>query len=393
MPGSSCHFCAQANPADSKFCNRCGEPLDLKPCTHCDAMSHVAVDRCWQCGALFTPETAVLEVAEVAVGTIAEATPSRRERVTAPRAPRIEPSLGPLERIPVALSDRMEASTERVAAPFNDAPPLQPFAEAALNSDTADDDWVDPRRAQAARQGLRMRRRSRAAYAALAAAVLCVIAAGGFYAYDAGFVSRAADWARATERGVSASSAAMLAAMKRDVGVATRASPRSSTPATTATPAPDQPAASDAHSETAASSPLAPKRAESSAAASVSAILPSAASPSTSTTPQPTQAPAPPATEPAAAQAAAAAAPALRSAPARTAKAAPPSTVSSVPAPAPRARKEASRRPPRETPPKTPRTEAAQPALNKDALATQRLIQRDLAGFLPPEQGQTPAAR
>ena len=358
MSLSSCHFCAQANPADSKFCNRCGEPLDLKPCAQCDAMSHVAVERCWQCGARFAPEPASVEVAEIAAGAVTGATPSRVDRAPVARAPRIEPSFDPFERIPVALSGRMEASSERVAAPFDDAPaPLKPLAEA---SEPDDDAWVDPRRVQAARHGLRTRRRMRAAHVAFAVAVVCAIAAGGYAAYDAGFPSRAADWARAADRSVGASSAQLLAAVKRDIGAVVAAA-RSMTTAP-ARPA-EQPAVAGASPPAEPSPPPASTAAEATAPGSVPPLPASASAPlppAATTTATPTLPPATVARSPA-----------------------------SAPGPAASVRQETSRHTPREAP-KPSRSATSHPGMSKDALATQRLIERDLAGFLPP--GQSPPA-
>jgi len=48
---------------------------------------------------------------------------------------------------------------------------------------------------------------------------------------------------------------------------------------------------------------------------------------------------------------------------------------------------------PRRTAAKPPRPEAARPSVDKDALATQRLIERDLAGFLPHPPAEPPPPR
>jgi double zinc ribbon protein len=48
---SSCPFCSHSNPAGAKFCNDCGSPLTLKPCRHCEAVNDVAAVECHRCGA------------------------------------------------------------------------------------------------------------------------------------------------------------------------------------------------------------------------------------------------------------------------------------------------------------------------------------------------------
>jgi hypothetical protein len=46
-----CSFCEHRNPAGSKFCNECGSPLHLKPCTQCDAVNQQDAANCHNCGA------------------------------------------------------------------------------------------------------------------------------------------------------------------------------------------------------------------------------------------------------------------------------------------------------------------------------------------------------
>ncbi|HEY6826920.1 MAG TPA: zinc ribbon domain-containing protein, partial [Gemmatimonadaceae bacterium] len=99
MPsGSSCHFCARANPAGSKFCNDCGEPLDLKPCSHCDAFNHVAVDRCYQCGTPFEAKQETLAVPEPTTAGAVESIGAAHPQPPPTRPFRVEPMLDPLER-------------------------------------------------------------------------------------------------------------------------------------------------------------------------------------------------------------------------------------------------------------------------------------------------------
>ena len=384
MSGSSCHFCANPNPAGAKFCNRCGEPLDLKPCPHCDAMSHVAVDRCHQCGSLFKPEVRDREVAEIAVGaSVAEAAsaPSlpRAGRLSAssePRQPtRSFDSPAPFERIPVALSDRMEAGTERVAGdPAGDPLPLASLAEGDPDPHAGVDDvdWIDPRRRRAARQELRVRRRARAGRAALAATGLCALVLAGLYAYDAGFVTRMPDWFLAAERQVGVSSADALASIRREIAGETRAkappSPVVRAPAVTPEPGATSGPAAPATAGTAATTAT-PRSATPATGEAESAPPPSVA-PNAASAPATTAAPAAP----------------------KPSAAAPTSTPGGRVA-ASRTHKEASQRTPREPSARASRTDPAQRPLDKDALATQRLIQRDLAGFLPPDASSTPPPR
>src|SRR5215831_18130144 len=69
-----CSFCQHHNPAGAQFCNDCGSPLHLKPCSQCHAVNHQAATNCYRCGAeysaLFTPPraTPVLPAADPAPG-------------------------------------------------------------------------------------------------------------------------------------------------------------------------------------------------------------------------------------------------------------------------------------------------------------------------------------
>lgn len=371
----SCHFCARPNPAGSKFCNHCGEPLDLKPCKHCDAFNHVAVDRCYQCGTLFAPRHEALAVAETGLASAVESKAAPPPRIPATRAPRVEPALGPLEHTPVALSDRMEAYTERVAEHVSDAPPLMPFAEAAPERDADDDaDWVDPRRQWEARLESRARRRTRAITAAVAAVLLCAMAAGGYVAYDAGWLVHAGAWARAAEQSVVASSSAIVNKLGPDIGRERETAPPSpGTPSSTGSAASGATAADSAMRSGSGDPPVAPASAPAGAQPPTEAPAPLATKTLTNPTPSSEPAgsspsPARDATSPNTAQKAARTAPASASKATRAARS---------DAAARRAAREAAARPAPPAP--------ARPAVDKDALATQRLIQRDLAGFLPPE--------
>src|SRR5207344_2746490 len=66
-----CPFCDHHNPAAAKFCNDCGSPLHLKPCSRCGAVNHQAATNCYKCSAeypasLTTPKaTPMLPAADV----------------------------------------------------------------------------------------------------------------------------------------------------------------------------------------------------------------------------------------------------------------------------------------------------------------------------------------
>jgi hypothetical protein len=46
-----CGFCDHRNPAGARFCNECAAPLDLKPCSRCQAVNERAATACRECGA------------------------------------------------------------------------------------------------------------------------------------------------------------------------------------------------------------------------------------------------------------------------------------------------------------------------------------------------------
>ena len=387
---SICHFCAHGNPAGSRFCNQCGSPLDLKPCGQCDAMNHVSVDRCYQCGTAFAAEDGVLEVAEVGAGTAAAESTAAARAVSPPplySTPPLyddTPPPGPADRIPVALSDRIDASTERVAIPGQPTHPLTPFADASHSDDVDDDgDWVDPRRLHAARKGLRAeRRRHRVAQAALAGVCVFVIGAAAYYVLDTGMVPRVFQMARA-------------------LGAADD-QPRSAPPATTSAQPTTRTSAAAAPEKATANEGAVPTADTGAASASsASPAVPSTTS-TTSSAPLPEPAPSPPA--PASSVSPPASAPSVSSpasalsvplaasppsvpAAARSHAATAPSSLPRAVANAPATERSAASEPARRAPGEPARKSRAAPppSVDKDALATQRLIERDLAGFLPPE--------
>ena len=73
MPSLSCRFCRHANPPGAKFCNECGSPLHLRPCSHCEAVTDASAGTCHQCGAAFDAEDAPSIVAVSAHAATSEA--------------------------------------------------------------------------------------------------------------------------------------------------------------------------------------------------------------------------------------------------------------------------------------------------------------------------------
>jgi ribosomal protein L40E len=58
MPPLRCLFCQHDNPAAARFCNECGTPLDLRPCTSCNAVDSRQATACYRCGTPFAPAPA-----------------------------------------------------------------------------------------------------------------------------------------------------------------------------------------------------------------------------------------------------------------------------------------------------------------------------------------------
>lgn len=355
MPSANCHFCAHANPAGSKFCNQCGSPLDLKPCVQCEAMNHIAVDRCYQCGAPFAAaqDREFAEVAASAAGASA-GVPGAVERGIESASPGQEPANPLPDRIPVVLSQRMDPAS-RPADALRHAR-VEPRAAAQDLPGAQDDAWIDSRRSiGTARETARVAQRRRATGAAFAAVAVCAIVGGGYYAYQAQMLPRVADVARA------------LRLSNETTSEATPAASSATSPSATAGASP----ASTALGESA----------QGSTAAAPAAIAPatSAATTGASAAGEPTEAAPASAIPPASAPASASGAAASASTPPLTSK--------------PASRTSRRRNVPRSAvPPSTPDS-AAQPATDKDAAATQRLIERDLGPFLPPERMQQPAPR
>lgn len=358
MPSANCHFCAHANPAGSKFCNQCGSPLDLKPCAQCEAMNHIAVDRCYQCGAPFAvaQDREFAEVAASAAGASA-GVPGAVERSIESASPDQEPANPLPDRIPVVLSQRMDPAS-RPADALRHAR-VEPRAAAQDLPGAQDDAWIDSRRSIGTdRKTARVAQRRRATGAAFAAVAVCAIVGAGYYAYQAQMLPRVADVARALRLSNETTSVA--------------------TPAASSATSPPSPSA------TAGASPASTALGESTQGSTATppaaiAPAPSAATTGASAAGEPTEAAPASAIPPASAPASASGAAASASTPPLTSK--------------PASRTSRRRNVPRSAvPPSTPDS-AAQPATDKDAAATQRLIERDLGRFLPPERMQQPAPR
>jgi hypothetical protein len=60
-----CPFCKHANPAGAKYCNDCGSPLHLKPCSQCEAINDQVASNCYSCGTEFPPLSTAPEAASV----------------------------------------------------------------------------------------------------------------------------------------------------------------------------------------------------------------------------------------------------------------------------------------------------------------------------------------
>lgn len=57
MASSLCPLCEHSNPAGAKFCNDCGSPLHLEPCSQCSAINDHAIKNCYKCGAQLAATT------------------------------------------------------------------------------------------------------------------------------------------------------------------------------------------------------------------------------------------------------------------------------------------------------------------------------------------------
>ena len=90
-----CNFCAHGNPEGSRFCSECGSQLNLTLCSRCEAINSVSAEQCFQCGTPLSSAT-----------TGEMTTPPVALRETAQSA-EIAPTKGDL--VPVALAEPLEA--------------------------------------------------------------------------------------------------------------------------------------------------------------------------------------------------------------------------------------------------------------------------------------------
>jgi hypothetical protein len=335
MATSSCRFCTHSNPAGAKFCNECGSPLALMPCPSCSAISDMSAGECHQCGRPFdaVPASEAALPGVVVPGVVVD----RASDATDPdRA-----------HIPESLARHLDAPRADDWVGAAAAPAFSNSTQQRVDDVEADDASRVPDSIQLRRRALRAPRRTlfeRSAFAAL----LAVVAAAGYYAYS-------------TNTPIARNDAAMALAGKVGNEATTAASPQPAGPggvggASVQPPQPVPPASNPASSATRESdAPVA------SPAATVTALPPPAAAQSDGAPPTGT---------------------ALRRAarPATT-SADPASRLQRQPDASASATRRASARQRRNQPVVAPRP-SAQAAGNRDAIETQRLIQRDLAPFV-----------
>jgi len=98
-----CSFCAHSNPEGSKFCNACGSQLNLRPCSRCAAINPDSAAWCSQCGASL-PEASTLEMEAPAFALVD----------TSYGAASLQ-AMG--DSVPIALAHRLEKQPRTPAAP------------------------------------------------------------------------------------------------------------------------------------------------------------------------------------------------------------------------------------------------------------------------------------
>lgn len=133
MSNVACNFCAHSNPEGSKFCNECGSQLNLTLCSRCEAINSVSAKQCFQCGAplssgttgeMATPPVALTETAQSAEGPATKGDP-----------------------VPASLAEPLEAFPEHphVASPEPRATlENEPSLAQALSADSARHDDNGP---------------------------------------------------------------------------------------------------------------------------------------------------------------------------------------------------------------------------------------------------------
>jgi hypothetical protein len=158
-----CSFCTSSNSPDAKFCNQCGSPLGLKPCPACEAVNEAAALACHQCGA-------ALDVPSV------EQITSSMEQSTAAEAAALTEQASPVAEdapihIPESFADRLERDAGLHA--FERVEP-----RIAHSADRDAPEAITPYV-----RSTPVRPRGRAWRAPIALAVLAAIAGAGYYAY------------------------------------------------------------------------------------------------------------------------------------------------------------------------------------------------------------------
>jgi hypothetical protein len=130
MPLLACNFCTHGNPEGSKFCNECGSPLHLAPCSQCQAINSASDTQCFRCGAPLSVST--------------------KEEMLAPAMADAENSLATTDSVPTAFADRLDTLPWDLRAPptepsvtVEDRPPVAVTTAAGPTVDN-DDRPFDP---------------------------------------------------------------------------------------------------------------------------------------------------------------------------------------------------------------------------------------------------------
>jgi hypothetical protein len=131
MSTLSCTFCTHPNPEGSKFCNECGSPLHLAPCPHCQAVNDVSAAQCFQCGAALArpddpPSSSVppLSLGSTSPASTAAVSP-HGDNVTTDAAG------NPLASVPAAFADHFEGF-QRTGPPHDLVEPIRAHAQDRL---------------------------------------------------------------------------------------------------------------------------------------------------------------------------------------------------------------------------------------------------------------------
>jgi hypothetical protein len=366
MSSLSCRFCSHGNPEGAKFCNQCGSPLNLVPCARCEAINNVADEHCTTCGA---PMLAGAEVAETALVEPVLAMASEG-------AHRAESGGA----VPVALADRLEHDVGEGAA--TSQAPRRPVPQPVPSRDFT----FTPAPPDEAPRTRRIRPYSETWYPARVRGMLLGLV---FVAIVGAVTWTSIDPTRfglgRSKPDVPAGSPSARTAVQAEPP-----QPAAASVAAPATPPTTPPSSADT---------VAPASSNSVAPASSNAVTPAS---SDSVTPPSSEA-AMPAAADAATPASSADAPAAANAPAGESDAATPASAAAPAAtrapraprsgPAARENRVAKRdaRPPVETPARAAADNRTREQAERDAIATQRLIARELGNA--PSSAPPPAAR